>query len=190
VVLYVHLAEAAIRDRALDGTGGVGRFENTRSPITAAQVRDWCGTPGAQVTVKPVIDLNAHVHVDAHEVPDRLHEAATLVDHTCVFPWCTRPARPVMPGERAADCDHIHPHHRHGTGTGTTCSCNLAPLCRRHHRLKTHGQWSYTQVERGSYLWASPHGYHYLRNHHGTLDLGADLWTHHHQTPAEHTRRA
>jgi hypothetical protein len=128
VVLYVHLAEAAIRDRALDGTGGtdgnggVGRFENTRSPITAAQVRDWCSTPGAHVTVKPVIDLNAHVHVDAYEVPDRLHEAATLVAHTCVFPWCTRAARKTSPDVHAADCDHITARTR----GGPTCTCNLA----------------------------------------------------------------
>ena len=41
---------------------------------------------------------------------------------------------------------------------GPTASDNLAPLCRRHHRLKTHGGWRYTQVERGTYLWTSPLG--------------------------------
>ena len=39
-----------------------------------------------------------------------------------------------------AHCDHDHvvPH---GDG-GATCDCNIAPLCRRHHRLKTHAGWS------------------------------------------------
>ncbi|MCW2793693.1 MAG: hypothetical protein JWO76_2791 [Nocardioides sp.] len=100
-----------------------------------------------------------------------------------MYPWCTRPARNTVPGEHAADCDHITPRGR----GGPTCSCNLAPLCRRHHRLKTHGGWTYTQPERGTYLWASPHGYTYLRNHHGTLDLGADLTTQH---TAQRLRRA
>ena len=53
-------------------------------------------------------------------------------DKTCVFPWCTRPAR-------RCDTDHIVPHNR----GGPTCPCNLAPLCRRHHRIKTHGGWTY-----------------------------------------------
>ncbi len=57
---------------------------------------------------------------------------------------------------------------------GPTCSCNIAPLCRRHHRLKTHSTWTYTPLERGTYLWTSPHGYQYLRNHHGTLDVSRD----------------
>ncbi len=69
-----------------------------------------------------------------------------------------------------ADCDHIESYD---TG-GPTCSCNIAPLCRRHHRLKTHSAWTYTPLERGTYLWTSPHGYQYLRNHHGTLDVSRD----------------
>jgi hypothetical protein len=164
VVLYAHLSDEAIHHPAL---GDLGRLENTRSLITAEQVRRWCGDPDTQVVVKPVIDLADHVHVGAYEVPDRLHEAAALRDHTCVFPYCTRPARGTDPTQRDADCDHITPHGL----DGPTCSCNLAPLCRRHHRLKTHGRWRYTPVEPGTYRWTSPHGYTYLRDHDGTLDL-------------------
>ncbi len=138
--------------------------------VTVEQVRAWCGAPDTSVTVKPVIDLNEHVRVDAYEVPDRMHEAAVLVDHTCVFPWCTRPARGCRPDEHDADCDHITPYAP-DSSAGSTCSCNIAPLCRRHHRLKTHGRWRYTQVERGTYLWTSPHGLSYLRDHEGTLDV-------------------
>ncbi len=164
VVLYVHLSDTALVH------GGLGRLENTRSLVTAEQVRAWCGTPDTSVTVKPVIDLNEHVRVDAYEVPDRMHEAAVLVDHTCVFPWCTRPARGCRPDEHDADCDHITPHAPDNSA-GPTSSCNIAPLCRRHHRLKTHGGWRYAQVERGTYLWTSPHGLSYLRDHEGTLDV-------------------
>jgi hypothetical protein len=162
VVLYVHLHESALR-----GPGGVGRVENTHSPITAEQIRTWCGHRDAQVTVKPVIDLAEHVHVDAYEVPDRIAEAVTLRDVTCVFPWCTRPARRLRPEDHPCDCDHVTPHNR----GGATCTCQLAPLCRRHHRLKTHGGWTYTILEPGSYLWSSPHRYQYLRDHTGTQDV-------------------
>ncbi len=166
MVLYVHLAEAAVQPEG----SGIGRVENTRSMVTAEQIRHWCANPDTQVTIKPVIDLNDHVHVDAYEVPDRMAEAATLIDHSCVFPWCTRPARTTDPDQHDADCDHITSYD---TG-GPTCSCNIAPLCRRHHRLKTHSAWSYTPLERGTYLWTSPHGYQYLRNHEGTLDVSRD----------------
>ena len=49
-----------------------------------------------------------------------------------------------------------------------------AALCRRHHRVKTHGGWTYTPLEPGVYLWTSRHGYQYLRDHHGTHDVSAD----------------
>jgi Domain of unknown function (DUF222) len=168
VVLYVHLSDAAVTTGGLDGLDHqLGRLENTRTLVTAEQVRSWCGASATQVVVKPVIDLAEHVHVSAYEVPDRMVEAAALVDVTCVFPWCTRPARGCRAGEQDADCDHITPHGR----GAPTCSCNIAPLCRRHHRLKTHGGWRYTPVERGTYLWTSPLGLSFLRDHDGTLDV-------------------
>ena len=82
---------------------------------------------------------------------------------TCVFPWCTRSAR-------RCDIDHTIPAAR----GGPTCPCNLAPLCRRHHRIKTHGGWTYTTLEPGTYLWTSRHGYQYLRDPHGTLDVSRE----------------
>ena len=39
------------------------------------------------------------------------------------------------------------------------------------HRLKTHTPWNYVVLERGSYLWTSPHGYQFLRDREGTLDV-------------------
>jgi len=116
--------------------------------------------------VKPVIDLNEHIHVEGYEVPDRLREQTELRDHACVFPWCTRAARQCQ-------CDHVIPHNR----GGPTCSCNIAPLCQRHHRLKTHTTWTYTVLEPGTYLWSSPHGYQFLTGTDGTLDVSRDRRT-------------
>ena len=142
----------------------VGRVENTGSLVTIEQVREWCANPFAKVTLKPVLDLDEHIHVTRYEVPDRLADLVDERDATCVFPWCTR---------RATHCDHDHvvPHAQ----GGTTCPCNLAPLCRRHHRLKTHhGSWVYTALEPGTFLWTSPHGYQFLRDHTGTHDVSGD----------------
>lgn len=161
VVLYVHLSEEAVSGTS---TGlDLARVENHRLAVTADQVRGWCANPDTRVVVKPVIDLNEHIATNAYEVPKRLEEQTRLRDQTCVFPWCTRPA---------ARCDNEH-CLAHAKG-GTTCSCNIAPMCRRHHRLKTHSSWTYTTLEPGSFLWTSPHDYQFLRDETGTLDVSRD----------------
>ena len=47
-------------------------------------------------------------------------------------------------------------------------------MCRRHHRAKTTGGWTYLTIEPGTYLWHSPLGYQFLRDHTGTLDITPD----------------
>src|SRR5215207_9714618 len=173
VVLYVHLADAAVVPGA-PLAGVFGRVENTRGPVHAEQIRQWCGNPDAEVTVQPVLDLNEHIDVEAYEIRGRLRQPLVLTHPTCVFPWCTRPARAREPDEHDAHCDHRVPY----TQVQHSCSCNTAPLCRRHHRAKTHAGWSYTALERGTYVWTSPHGYQYLRDHHGTLDVSRDRHPH------------
>jgi hypothetical protein len=157
--LYVHLSEAAIRGVS----GELARVENTRTFVAPDQVASWCGLPDTRVVVRPVIDLTGHVHTDAVEVIDRLHDQVVIQHVTCVFPRCTRSAR-------RCDCDHIVPRNKGGPG----CECNVAPLCRRHHRLKTHGGWRYDNLDETSFVWTSPYGYIYLRDHTGTTDLTPD----------------
>jgi hypothetical protein len=163
VVLHVHLEHAAVL-----GAGGLARVREAAGPITAEQVRLWCGNHETHVTVEPVVDLAEHIQVDAYEASARLKQQVDLRDAVCVFPFCTR---------KAHRCDHDH-RVDHDDG-GPTCSCNIAPTCRRHHRAKTTGGWSYVTVEPGVYLWRSPLGYQYLRDHTGTL----------HVTPDEDRRR-
>jgi hypothetical protein len=158
VVMYVHLSQAA-----LAGTDPVARLERGNALVSVEQVRTWCGRPDTQIVIKPVVDLNQCVSSATDQVPVRIAEHVTLRDTTCVFPWCTRPAR-------TCDKDHLHPRGRNGP----TCTCNIAPLCRSHHRLKTHTPWTYTTLDPGTYLWTSPHGHTYLRNTHGTTDMSPD----------------
>src|SRR6187200_3550403 len=168
VVLHVYLSEDAITAPATDDRLHLARVANTRSFVDADQVRDWCRAPGVQVTVKPVLDLAEQLHVDQYQIPDRLADQAAEPDLTCVYPWCTRPAE-------KCDTDHVIPYSE----GGQTASDNLAPLCRRHHRLKTHHSgWGHTVLEPGCYLWSSPHGYQFLRDHRGTTEVTRDRTTH------------
>ncbi|RNM11016.1 HNH endonuclease signature motif containing protein [Nocardioides pocheonensis] len=164
VVLYVHLSDAALTsgDRLapawLENAGG--------HLVTAGQVADWCGVsagstnPTTRITVRPVLDLAETLQSAGYQPSPTLTEQIELRDRTCVFPWCQRPAR-------GCDKDHIVPWQE----GGSTSSDNLAALCRRHHRLKTHGGWTYTMLTPGEYLWHSPHGHTWLRDRTGTTDL-------------------
>ncbi len=158
VVLHVHLEQAAVL-----GAGGIARLQETRGPVTAEQVREWCAQPDTQITVQPVLDLAEHLHVSSYQASARLKLQTQLRDLICAFPFCFRPAE-------ACDCEHRVPHE----DDGPTCSCNQAPCCRRHHRAKTTGGWTYVTVEPGVYLWRSPLGYQFLKDHTGTLDVTPD----------------
>jgi hypothetical protein len=69
---------------------------------------------------------------------------------TCVFPTCNQPVH-------RCDIDHTIPWHPE-----TTCRCNLAPLCRRHHRLKQSPGWKLHQLWPGLLLWITPSGAWYI----------------------------
>jgi hypothetical protein len=162
VVLYVHLSEDALRSN--DPNTPV-RVENAGGQLlTAGQIAEWCRRDDtAKITVKPVIDLHQQHAVDQYKVPDWLAERIQLRDKTCVHPYCNRPAR-------SCDTGHIVAYDEDGP-PGQTSTDNLAALCRLHHRMKTHGGWTYTMLEPGAFLWASPHGHSYLRDQTGTTDL-------------------
>jgi hypothetical protein len=158
IVLYLHLS-----DLALLGLNPVGRNETNGRPTLEQQIRAWCARTDTHLTVKPVIDLNVDETVEAYEIPDRIRERTALRHPTCVFPWCTRPAR-------RCDCDHCVAY----AAGGATCDHNIAPLCRHHHRLKTHAGWRYTQVAHRVFLWTDPHHQRLLRDPDGTTNLTPD----------------
>jgi hypothetical protein len=129
--------------------------------LTAAQVAAWFRAPETtKVTVKKVVDLNQHLSCTSYTPSADLAEQVRLRDRTCVFPWCTKPAR-------GCDLDHITPHAQ----SGETSSLNLACLCRLHHRMKTHGDWDYSMVRPGVFCWRSPSGHLWQRDPSGTTDL-------------------
>ncbi len=129
--------------------------------LTAAQVAAWCGAPETtKVTVKKVVDLNQHIVCAGYTPSAELAEQVRLRDRTCVFPFCTKPAR-------GCDLDHIVPHAQ----GGETSSRNLACLCRLHHRMKTHGGWDYAMTRPGTFRWRSPSGHLWQRDPSGTTDL-------------------
>ena len=163
--IYLHYRPAEAHPEAGLATLQVGNRRG--GTITGDALQRWLEAPGARVIVKPVIDLNQDESSAGHQVPDRMVERLYLRDQHCVFPWCARRARPPT-DRQGTDADHITPS---GMG-GTTGMSNLAPLCRRHHRHKTHFGWSYTPLRPGRYVWTAPGGERYLRAGDDTVALG------------------
>ena len=67
-------------------------------------------------------------------------------DMTCRFPGCDEPAQ-------VCDIDHTIAYP-----AGPTQASNLKCLCRKHHLLKTFGDWRDQQWPDGTVVWTSPHG--------------------------------
>jgi hypothetical protein len=79
--------------------------------------------------------------------PQELVDYLLARDRVCRFPGCRRTGQ-------GSDIDHAQSWE---TG-GETNPANLGLLCRRHHRMKTHGGWSLESNLDGSCTWKSPKG--------------------------------
>ena len=88
---------------------------------------------------------------EKYEPPQALVDFLLARDRTCRFPGCRQPAS-------KSDIDHAQSWE---TG-GETKPENLGLLCRRHHRLKTHGRWALMSNSDGSCEWTSPVGKKYF----------------------------
>ncbi len=146
--LWLHLDQSALVDLdtfpapiTIDGLG----------TVSSDLLETWLA--GTRLIVRPVLDLRRADAVDAHDPPGWMADLVRLRDRLCVFPGCRR-------ASRACDLDHILEYVPPDDGgpPGQTHPENLAPLCRRHHRAKTHTTWRYRRLPDGSYRWSSPTG--------------------------------
>lgn len=137
------LSGGAGRDGATGATPhghvlGIGRALAAAS-ITPETIRERSGPRREQLTYRP---------------SQQLADTVRARDGVCRFPGCTVRAM-------ACDLDHTVPFdHDHPEGGGLTVEQNLACLCRRHHRLKTRGDWQVRQLGAGTLEWTTPTGEH------------------------------
>lgn len=84
---------------------------------------------------------------EKYSPPQELIDFLLARDRTCRFPGCRRSGQ-------ASDIDHA----QSWDSGGQTNAANLGVLCRRHHRMKTHGGWDLDSNPDGSCTWRSPKG--------------------------------
>lgn len=103
--------------------------------IPAQAVRELAFAPGAQhrwyeaVTRRPssAEDDVLQIRYQGRFAPQRLRDAVAFRDRTCRAEGCSVPA------------EHCDLDHRIPWPKGPTTGTNLQALCRRHHRMKSHG---------------------------------------------------
>ena len=149
------------RDRRETGAVSIEKLGAATTALLTDWLARWAAT-GGKVTLRPVLHLDPDdpasdtTAVDQHDPPTALRELCVLRDAHCVFPGCRIDSR-------GCDLDHITAYIPMGDGgpPGQTNALNLAPLCRRHHRLKTHTAWDYKRLDDGTYTWTAPTGHQY-----------------------------
>ncbi len=189
LALYVHLRAGAAGLEGLAEVEGVGT-------LALQTVRSWVGS-AHRVSVRPVLDLAEPISEQQYRPSRRLAEQVVLAHARCVFPFCTRRSRACELDHNPEYQTAYHqstyyqstyyqstyyqsaeqpgaeqPEPPPPTATrGRTSSDTLAPLCRHHHRARTHARWRYRRDAGGCYAWTSPLGLHYAVDEDGTIPL-------------------
>ena len=106
---------------------------------------------GLNVTFTPIAKGSCdHASAEDRYTPSRkLKHLVRARTATCPAPGC---------GAHAVHCDL---DHTLAYPAGITCQCDLAPPCRRHHRVKQAPGWTLAQPEPGVMRWTTPAGRSY-----------------------------
>ncbi|WP_207939426.1 HNH endonuclease signature motif containing protein, partial [Actinomadura darangshiensis] len=141
---------ADITDELLTQARGEAHPQDRRIAVGRAAQRIHHQLAGARDTA---CQGDAHTHGrPGHRPPAKMRQEVAARHATCVFPTCNQPSH-------RCDLDHTVPWR-----PGITCRCNLAPLCRRHHRLKQRSDWHLFQIWPGLLIWVTPSGtWHVIR---------------------------
>lgn len=133
------------------------RLAHLRSRTTGAELPSAVNLAVQQLTRRLAPQRDALCQGDAEQhgrpgyrPPASLRREIEKRHSTCVFPTCNR-------ASHRCDLDHTVPWR-----PGLTCRCNLAPLCRRHHRLKQSPGWNLHHVWPGVLVWTTPAGTWYI----------------------------
>ncbi|HET6686024.1 MAG TPA: DUF222 domain-containing protein, partial [Jiangellaceae bacterium] len=121
-------------------------------PVDAETARRIAADPDAtwrRLLTDPVSGTLLDYGTRVYRPPESLARHVKARDQVCCFPGCRQPAA-------RCDLDHGVPYPH-----GPTCEANLIPLCRHHHRAKTHGGWRWRRDDDGTVIWTAPTGHEY-----------------------------
>ena len=141
-MINIHLSGWALHALGGDGVAPVEEI----GPLLTSQLQELLQR--RDITVRPVIDLNAIQAVAAYEHPSAMAERIRLRHLGDGFPHATSTSRV------RTDIDHADSFDR----GGPTSDRNATPLTRRSHRIKTHQGYQVKQFGLGAHRWITPNG--------------------------------
>jgi hypothetical protein len=128
-------------------------------PIPAHVARELAGDARwRRLVTDPVTGHLLDYGRTTYRPPKKLTDFLIARDRECVMVGCHQPA--VF-----CDGDHVIPSPK-----GRTSSANMLMLCRRHHRMKTHGRWKLKRELDGTVVWISAAGHEYRQRPRSQLD--------------------
>lgn len=146
------LALLSESDEARDASGFAPAVLDGVGPIPLDRAKELCGgdTSWMRILTHPETGAVVSVGRDQYSPPASLRRLVRWRADRCMAPGC---------GIAAARCEIDHTvAWEHG---GSTSLDNLAPLCKGHHTVKHHGDWSIVQTGDGGIEWTSPMGRRY-----------------------------
>jgi len=130
--------------KTLTDSIGVGMLP-TGEPISPAAARHWACDAGIIAAVLDGHSRPLDIADEKRLFDGRVRRALEIRDGGCTFPGCDRPT---------AWCEG---HHiTSWADGGETCAGNGCLLCRHHHRLVEHGEWTVTIHTDGFPIWKPP----------------------------------
>ena len=153
--LYVHLTPA---DLAAD--------LDRRAPVPSRSRSSAPPPPGCSPTGSPGSPQPAPRSPSAPSSTSTPRRPSTSTTHPqrCARPWCcatrtvSSPAVAATPGPATSTTSPSTSPWKTADHRAKPGPANLAPLCRTHHRVKTHTAWHYKRLDDGSYVWTAPPG--------------------------------
>jgi hypothetical protein len=136
----------------LNGGSQPGELEGY-GPIDAQTAREIASLPRTwrRLFTDATTGIVLRMGREKYSPPDDLRIWLRVRDGTCRFPGCNRSAK-------GCDLDHTEDWY---ANSGPSDHDNLAHLCRKHHTLKHHSDWSVEQLPGGILKWISPAGIRY-----------------------------
>ena len=142
-------------------------------PITpdVAQALAFSGETWRRLVTDPLSGQLLDVGRTRYRPPAAIAEFVRMRDRSCVSPTCSTPAR-------SCQLDHIEAWQ----DGGVTSAENVATECARDHRVKTTGAFQLEHLGAGTFVWTTPSGHRYRRDHTGRITQldrqGADFADH------------
>lgn len=127
-------------------------------PVDAGEIRKFITSSTRFRRVRTNFSTGEVLSVESYRPNEEIRRRITARDRRCRFPGCRVPVQ-------RCDLDHT----KDAALGGPTSTDNLAALCRGHHTLKHHSEWSVRQDSNGILEWRSPSGRTHLDHPPGLL---------------------